>query len=148
MSALPLILRFIAITLGLSVADWTSRSVEFGSPVAFVFSVILLGILATLLRPVLILLMLPLVVFTLGLGLWVVNALIVMLASALIPGFTLADWGAGFWTALWVSLFSLAAFVLGGQQDPKFRRIVVRQRGFRAGGETKKPKDDDDVIDI
>jgi len=72
----------------------------------------------------------------------------VMLASALIPGFFLEGWGAGFWTALWVSLFSVGAFLLTGQQDQKFRRIVVRQRGFRVGGNPKERKDDDDVIDI
>ncbi len=148
MSALPLILRFAAVALGLLVAQWSSDSVGFRSEWSFVFTVLLLGILATVLRPVLILLMLPLVILTLGLGLWVVNALIVMLASALVPGFFLAGWGAAFWTALWISLFSVGAFVLAGKQDPKFRRIIVRQRGFRPDARREERKDDDDVIDI
>lgn len=144
---LPLILRFVAIALGLLVAQWSADSVEFASPASFVFSVVLLGIFSTILKPVLILLMLPLVVLTLGAGLWVINALLVMFTSALVPGFVLGGWGAAFWVALWVSLFALGGFLLTGQEDQRFRQVVVRKRGFRTEP-SRKNRADDDVIDI
>ncbi|MFP4352057.1 MAG: phage holin family protein [Puniceicoccaceae bacterium] len=151
MAALPFFLRALATALGLGFSQWTSDSVSFTGAGSFLPAVLLLGLFATLLKPVLVLLMLPLVVLTLGVGLWVVNALLVMLTSALLPGFTLAGWGGAFWCALWVSLFSLGALALPGGPDTRFRRVVVRRRGFRpvsGDGGRKNEKKDDDVIDI
>jgi len=154
MAAIPFLIRLIAVALGLGVAQWTSDSVRFESGLSFGFSVLLLGILLTLLRPVLILLMLPFVVLTLGLGLWVVNALLVMLSSSLIPGFYLADWGAAFWSALWVSLLTLGTMALAKKEKSPFKKVVVHQRGFRSQRSnpevrnSRRENKDDDVIDI
>ncbi|MEM0964517.1 MAG: phage holin family protein [Verrucomicrobiota bacterium] len=148
MAAIPIILRLIAVTWGLAVAQWTASGVVFQSGLSFVGAVALLGIFLTLLKPVLVLLMLPLVVLTLGLGLWVVNALIVMLASAIIPGFDLATWGSAFWTALWVSLFTLGTIAVTGKNDQRFRKVVLHQSGFRRNVDPKKKVDNDDFIDI
>ena len=148
MPVLPFILRALATALGLGVSQWTSDSVSFSGGGSFVLAVLLLGLFATLLKPVLVLLMLPLVVLTLGVGLWVVNALLVMLASSLLPGFALSGWGGAFWSALWVSLFSLGAHFLTGGTDGRFRKVVVHQRGFRRSQPASKEKKDDDVIDI
>ncbi len=155
MAAIPFILRLIAVTLGLGVAQWTAGSVSFASGMSLGLSVLLLGVLLTLIKPLLVLLMLPFVVLTLGLGLWVVNALLVMLTSSLIPGFTLENWGAAFWSALWVSLFTLGAMAVTGNTDQRFRQVTVHRRGFRRSteapgkppGSDRKEKDDD-VIDI
>jgi putative membrane protein len=152
MAALPFLLRLVAIALGLGIAQWTADTVAFRSAFVFVVATFLLGVLNTLLKPVLVLLMLPFVVLTLGIGLWVVNAILVMLASALLPGFDLGGWGAAFWSALWISLFSLGAQALAGGDDQRFRRVVVQKRGFRrrdgrGPGDSGK-KNDDDVIDI
>lgn len=61
---------------------------------------IVLGLLRLTVRPLLILLTLPVTVITLGLFLFVINATIVLLASNLVDGFNVS----GFWIAL---LFSL-----------------------------------------
>jgi len=52
-------------------------------------------------RPILIVLTFPLTIITLGLFLLVINALMLMLVSALVKGFKVN----GFWTALFASLF-------------------------------------------
>ena len=59
-----------------------------------------LAFLNTILKPALILLTLPITIFTLGFFLLVINALIILLTAKLVPGFTVG----GFWSAL---LFSL-----------------------------------------
>ena len=51
--------------------------------------------------PILVLLTLPLTILTLGLFLLVINALMLMLVSAVVKGFEVKD----FWTALFASLF-------------------------------------------
>lgn len=70
-----------------------------------VFVALLLAFLNATLRPLLILLTFPVTVVTLGLFLFVINALIILLASKWIPGFSVD----GFWWALLFS-FLLAIF--------------------------------------
>jgi len=155
MTAIPFLLRLIAVALGLGFSQWTSDAVSFDSGAGFGFAVLLLAVVLTLLKPVLVLLMLPFVVLTLGAGLWVVNALLVMLTSYLVPGFLLTGWGGAFWAALWVSLLTIGTTCLAGRLEPPFRKVVVRQRGFRPAGVSpnqdpsrKSTRKDDDVIDI
>ncbi len=61
---------------------------------------LVMGILNILIKPLLILLTLPITILTLGLFLLVINALIVLLVSHIVPGFQID----GFW---WAVLFSL-----------------------------------------
>ena len=61
---------------------------------------VVLGILNMFLKPILIFLTLPATVITLGLFLFVINAVIIMLAAYFVGGFHVS----GFWTAL---LFSI-----------------------------------------
>jgi putative membrane protein len=71
---------------------------------------LVLGLVNTFVRPILMLLSLPLIVATLGLFLLVINALMLLLASALLPGFEVK----GFFTAiLGAALISLVSFILG-----------------------------------
>jgi putative membrane protein len=78
--------------------------------VAFVFAV-LLGVLNAFLRPILLLLTLPLNVITLGLFTLVVNALVFYLASLLLQdsGIRVEGFGGAFVGALVVSVVSFVA---------------------------------------
>lgn len=75
---------------GIEVRDWFT---------AFVVAVVL-GVVNTFIRPILILLTLPINVVTLGLFLLVINGLLILLTSAIVPGFAVS----GF---LWAVIFSL-----------------------------------------
>ena len=66
---------------------------------------LVLSILNILVKPILVILTLPATIFTLGLFLLVINALIILLADKLIDGFGVSS----FWTAL---LFSVLLSVL------------------------------------
>lgn len=66
---------------------------------ALVFALIL-GITNLIVKPILVILTIPLTIITLGLFLFVINALMVLLASKLVDGITVD----GFW---WALLFSL-----------------------------------------
>ncbi|MUV05078.1 phage holin family protein [Flavobacterium rakeshii] len=61
---------------------------------------VVLGLLNIFVKPILVLFTLPATIFTLGLFLLVINAIIILLCDELVPGFTVS----GFWYAL---LFSL-----------------------------------------
>jgi putative membrane protein len=66
---------------------------------------IVLGILNTILKPILLILSLPITILTLGLFTFVINAIIILLASGLVGGFSVD----GFWTAV---LFSIVLSIV------------------------------------
>jgi putative membrane protein len=70
---------------------------------------LLLGLVNAIVRPILVVLTLPLTILTLGLFLLVINALMLMLVSAVVKGFEVK----GFWTALFGSVFiAVLSFLL------------------------------------
>ena len=74
---------------------------------------VIFGLVTAFVRPIVNLISLPLIVLTLGLMLLVVNALMLMLTSAISGGLNLGFHVDGFWTALWGSIvISLASLVL------------------------------------
>ena len=76
---------------------------------AAVVAALVLGLINAFIDPILIILTLPLNILTLGLFTFVLNALLVLLTSAIVPGFYVRN----FWWALLFSLvFSIVSFVL------------------------------------
>jgi putative membrane protein len=69
-----------------------------------VIAAIVLGVINTFIRPILLLLTLPINILTLGLFTLVIVALLVMLASAIVPGFKVDGfwWALAFGLVLWV----------------------------------------------
>lgn len=65
-----------------------------------------LGVINALLKPLLLVLTLPITVLTLGLFLLVINALLLRLAAAVVPGFRVSGFVPAFWGALLLSIFS------------------------------------------
>lgn len=106
-------LRFLAFwglnTLLLWVAAELFASVHYGSIGALLVAGLLFGLAHAIIKPVLVLLTLPVTVLTLGLFLLVINALILLLVAFAVPGFSVA----GFWPAVGVALFiSVLSLVL------------------------------------
>jgi putative membrane protein len=75
---------------------------------AIVFAVVL-AILNIFIRPLLILFTLPVTIITLGLFLFVINALVVLLASKFVHGITIGNFG---WALLFSLLLSLVSSIL------------------------------------
>lgn len=68
---------------------------------------IVLGIINAILRPILLILTLPINILTLGLFTFVINALLILLVASIVPGFVVAN----FW---WALLFSLILSIVSG----------------------------------
>lgn len=66
---------------------------------------IILGVVNMILKPILVVLTLPITIITLGLFYFVINALMILLVANLVPGFTVD----GFW---WALLYSLVLSVV------------------------------------
>lgn len=115
----PFLLHWTITAVSLWVTSHLFRGIRFSSTGALVVSALLLGLANAVVRPLLVLLTLPLTLVTFGLFLLVINALMLLLVAKLVDGFKVD----GFWTALWASLFIallslvLGAFVLGGTPE-------------------------------
>jgi len=80
---------------------------------------IVLGLLNALLRPLLIIITIPITLLTLGLFLFVINTITVLLASDLVKGFTID----GFWAGLLFSLLlTLSTSLLFKEEDRQRKR--------------------------
>jgi putative membrane protein len=84
---------------------------------------LLLGILNAFVRPILMLIALPLLIFTLGLFTLVINALLLCLLTVLLPFFHVDSFGYAFLGALIISVISVALNVLTGNA-----RVSVQRR--------------------
>lgn len=73
---------------------------------------VIIGLINTFIKPVLILLTLPINILTLGLFTLVINALLVQLASAIVPGFFVSNF-------LWALLFSIVLFFINAVLLPE-----------------------------
>jgi putative membrane protein len=73
---------------------------------------LVLGIINALVRPLLVILTLPITILTLGLFLLVINALLLRLAAAIVPGMRVRSFGAAFIGALLLSIFSFGATLI------------------------------------
>jgi putative membrane protein len=99
---------------------------QFSSGGALLVAALLLGIVNAFVRPILVLLTLPLTVVTLGLFLLVVNALMLMLVAALMDGFAIAGFGSALLGAIVTGLVSWIASSFIGPSG-RFEVLVVRR---------------------
>jgi putative membrane protein len=120
------VLRAVISALGLWLATVWVPGVRIDSAATLVLAGLLLGAINGFVRPIFVILTLPLTLMTLGLFLLVVNALMLGLTALLLPGFHVGGFGAAFLAALIVSVTGwLASWLIG----PRGRVELVRRRG-------------------
>ncbi|MBN8279614.1 MAG: phage holin family protein [Gammaproteobacteria bacterium] len=100
------LIRALVAALGLWVADGLIDGISFDSVGWLLGSAIVLGVINAIVRPLALVLTLPITVVTLGLFLLVLNAGMLALASWLVAGFHIAGFWAAFWGSIVVSLVS------------------------------------------
>ena len=99
------LLQWLVSGLAIIITAYLLPGVRVAGFFAALVTALILGLINAFIRPVLILLTLPLNILTLGLFTLVINALLIMLAAAIVPGFTVQ----GFW---WALLFGLVLAVV------------------------------------
>jgi putative membrane protein len=90
---------------GIEVRDWG----------AALLAALVLGVVNAIVRPLLIVLTLPLTILTLGLFLFVVNALMLQLAAYFVPGFKVAGFGPALLGSLLLTILNLGVSMLLGR---------------------------------
>jgi putative membrane protein len=119
------VLRAVISAVGLWLATVWVPGVRIDSAATLVLAGLLLGVINAFVRPIFVILTLPLTLMTLGLFLLIVNALMLGLTAMLLPGFHLSGFEAAFFAALVVSVTGwLASWLIG----PRGRIEIVRRR--------------------
>ncbi len=106
---MKILARLIVGVLAVLITAWLLPGVHVDGILTAIVVAVVISFLNAFLRPVLILLTIPVTILTLGLFLLVINALLILLAAKMIDGFAVS----GFWTAMGFSLIlSLVSSVL------------------------------------
>ncbi|HKL49261.1 MAG TPA: phage holin family protein [Desulfuromonadales bacterium] len=125
-----ILLRWLFLTIAILAAAYLLGGIEVSGFFSALLAAALLGFLNAVFRPILLILTLPINVLTLGLFTFVINALLLMMASGVIGGFYVH----GFWSALLGSLIiSVVSSLLSSfiSDRGRIEYIVLEKRGDR-----------------
>ena len=112
-----ILLRWLIMAASIVIAAYFIPGVRVGSFLSALWVALFLGVVNVLIRPVLILVTLPINILTLGLFTFVINAALILLASSVIKGFDVA----GFW---WALLYGIILSVVNF-----FLSLIMPKRG-------------------
>jgi putative membrane protein len=106
----PFLVHWAITALSLWVASHVFKGLKFDNTSSLVIAALLLGFANAIVKPLLIVLTLPLTLLTFGFFLLVINALMILLVARLVEGFRVSS----FWTAFFASIFiSLLSILIG-----------------------------------
>ena len=124
-------IRWVILTAAILFASYLIEGIEVRGFLSAFFAAAILGILNAFFRPILIILTLPINILSLGLFTFVINAMLLKMASGVISGFEVH----GFWSAVFGSLLiSLVSWLLSSFINDRGRMEVLdlkRKRGGR-----------------
>jgi putative membrane protein len=98
--SMGLLIRWLILTAAITVASYLISGIQVSGFFSAFFAAAILGVLNVFFRPILLILTLPINILTLGLFTFVINALLLKMASGVISGFVVQ----GFWSAIWGAL--------------------------------------------
>lgn len=113
-------LHWAVTALSLCAASFVFSGIHFADAKALLIAALVLGFANAIVRPLLILLTLPLTVLTLGLFLLFINAIVLELVAALVEGFTIAGFGTAFFASIFIAITSvIIGALLGAGRRPQ-----------------------------
>jgi putative membrane protein len=104
------LLHWLVTGVALGVAAWILPGIHVTSPTALAVAALVLGFVNAVIRPVLVIVTLPITVLTLGLFYLVVNGAAFGLAAAIVPGFTVDSL---LWAILGALVVGLVSWFVG-----------------------------------
>jgi len=124
------LVRWLVLTAAIIVASYLLDGIQVKGFFSAFFAAAILGVLNAFFRPILIILTLPINILTLGLFTFIINALLLKMASGVISGFDVQ----GFWAAVLGSvIISVVSWALNSFISPKGRveYIDLKKKGDR-----------------
>jgi putative membrane protein len=118
------VIRWLVTTVAVLVAAHLIPGISYDGLGALLGGSLLLGIINAFVRPVLLLLSLPFIIVTMGLFIFVVNGLLLMLVSKIVPAFHVGGFWSAFFGAIVISLVSWILSSLFRGSDGKIHVIT------------------------
>ena len=117
------VLRAVIAAFGLWLATRWIDGFVIDEPLTLLIAAALLGVINAFIRPVLLVLTLPISVLTLGFFVLVINAAMLALVAAILPGFNITGFWDAFWGAIVVGLTGwVASWFIGPRGLDRLRR--------------------------
>ncbi len=136
--------RWIVTTIAVLTAAHIVPGISYQGWGALLVASLILGLINATLKPILMLLSLPLLLVTFGLFTLVINSGLLLLVGKLVQGFEVAGWGSAFWGSLVISIVSV---VIKRFQSPPRETTPSRNAPLASPGKTP-PSGKDRVIDV
>ena len=137
-----ILIRWLTTTAAIVATAYLLDGIQISGFFSAVFAAAMLGFLNAFLRPIALLLTLPINILSLGLFTFIINALMLKMASGVIPGFEVH----GFWNAIFGSfLISIISWLLNTFISEKGS---VSSINLKQGGSDDRTKEQDDTIDL
>ena len=125
-----ILFRWVISALGLLLISWLFEGIQVDSVGRAFVAAIFLGIFNALIRPVLLIMTLPITLVTLGLFTLVINGLMLWLTAWLLDGFAVH----GFWSAVGGALvLSLISWAANGLVNDRGKVEVIHMRMGQSG---------------
>lgn len=135
------IIKLIVLTFAVYITGYLFRGVvhidSFGTSILIA---LVLSLLNTFLKPILVFFTIPFTVVTFGLFMLVINAAILIIASKIVPGFTID----GFW---WALFFSMILSIINSILEIPFKQQIKPKQNFQNENQNQPDKDDDHFDD-
>lgn len=132
-----LLVRWLVLALGVMLSTKIVPGISYDTGTTLFVVVLLLSLFNAVLKPLLLLFTLPFIVLTLGVGIWLINAVLFYFVGRLVDGFHVAGFGSALLGALIVSVTNLV-----------LNRLLAPPRPPGGPGSSGMPGKRDDVIDI
>ena len=124
-------IRWLILTFSIIISSYLLEGIQVSGFISAFFAAAILGILNAFFRPILLVLTLPINILSLGLFTFVINAVLLLMVSGVIPGFDVD----GFWSAVAGSLFiSLVSWSLTSFIN---ERGTIQYIDLRKGGDNR-----------
>ena len=121
------LIRLLISAFALWMADLLLDGISIDGTATLLLAAFLLGVVNAFVRPIFVVLTLPLTLLSLGLFLLVINAAMLGLVAAMLPGFHVAGFGSALFGSIVVSVVSWAASAWIGPSG-RFEVLVVEKR--------------------
>ena len=132
-----LLVRWLVLALGVMLSTKIVPGISYDTGTTLFVVVLLLSLFNAVLKPLLLLFTLPFIVLTMGLGIWMINAVLFYFVGRLVDGFHVAGFGSALLGALIVSVTNLV-----------LNRLLTPPRPPGGPGRSGAPAKRKDVIDI
>src|SRR6185369_14514778 len=118
-SVTQFVLQWGITALALWMASHIFKGLKFDNAWSLVIAALLLGFANAIVKPLLIVLTLPLTLVTFGLFVLVINALMILLVASLVKGFKVSSFWTAFFASIFISILRVAMGALASYGDPE-----------------------------